>query len=224
MLYCVRVQYRTCFCYRYENAGKELKSSVKALLNTDQDDLDVDGKPDIVIPQKIKGILSKHNTTPVQQETHLPIVRLNFIVNQVCYILSNTRRHIYPVSDWILLWISNVIYSITQEDTRIAGNTSTHCQTWILLWIRYVIYSVTQEDTRIAGDTSTQCQTWILLWIRYVIYSVTQEDTRIAGDTSTHWQTWILLWIRYVIYTVTQEDIRIAVDIVSQVYMKTSRL
>ncbi|XP_052059400.1 serine/threonine-protein kinase SMG1-like isoform X1 [Mytilus californianus] len=72
---------------RYENAGKELKSSVKALLNTDQDDVDTDGKPDIVIPQKIKGILSKHNTTPVQQETHLPIIRLNFIVNQVveCY-------------------------------------------------------------------------------------------------------------------------------------------
>ncbi|CAC5378702.1 unnamed protein product [Mytilus coruscus] len=55
---------------RYENAGKELKSSVKALLNTDQDDMDTDGKPDII-----------------KQETHLPIIRLNFIVNQVveCY-------------------------------------------------------------------------------------------------------------------------------------------
>jgi hypothetical protein len=88
------MNYFLCLSLRYENAGKELKSSIKSLLSTDQDEMDIDGKSELIVPQKITGILSKHSTTPVQQETHLPIVRLNFVINQVCcHFISQVNCH-----------------------------------------------------------------------------------------------------------------------------------
>ena len=88
------MNYFLCLSLRYENAGKELKSSIKSLLSTDQDEMDIDGKSELIVPQKITGILSKHSATPVQQETHLPIVRLNFVINQVCcHFISQVNCH-----------------------------------------------------------------------------------------------------------------------------------
>jgi hypothetical protein len=40
----VFMNYFLCLSLRYENAGKELKSSIKSLLSTDQDEMDIDGK------------------------------------------------------------------------------------------------------------------------------------------------------------------------------------
>jgi hypothetical protein len=36
------MNYFLCLSLRYENAGKELKSSIKSLLSTDQDEMDID--------------------------------------------------------------------------------------------------------------------------------------------------------------------------------------
>jgi hypothetical protein len=47
------MNYFLCLSLRYENAGKELKSSIKSLLSTDQDEMDIDGKSELILVSQL---------------------------------------------------------------------------------------------------------------------------------------------------------------------------